>query len=102
MIAYEKLSEAELDQYLLISFLPSRNDKINFSNREVFVGLIFSKLRSLELVEEFGENLIHFTCKAISKEVQNYELIAEVFCLDMKRAKMAALKTYHEFREQLK
>lgn len=96
-MVYEKLSEAELDQYLLIHCYPSIKDKINLSDRENFISYVFSKIKSLKLEAEFGENLVLFVKKTSTKE--SYALVAEIMCCDMKSAKMAALKTFHDEKD---
>ena len=96
-MVYQKLSEAELDQYLLIHCYPSIKDKINLSDRDNFISYVFSKIKLLKLEAEFGENLVLFVKKVSNKE--SYGLVAEIFCCDMKAAKMAALKTFHDEKD---
>jgi hypothetical protein len=98
-MVYEKLSEAELDQYLLISYLPMRKDKINFSDKDTFVSLIVAKIIQLKIEEDFGENLILFAKKDTPWLDDLSLLVSKVFCLEMKIVKMAALKTYHDTTE---
>ena len=107
MVNYEKISEAELDQYLAVSYLPLRKEKINFWDKHNFISLLVSKLRTFDLLDEFGENIIFFAASEAKKEKrilwQGENLMAvEIFCLDMKQIKMAALKTYHENSEFIK
>ena len=98
-MVYEKLTEAELDQFLLISYLPMRKDKINFSDKDTFVSLIVSKIQQMKAEEDFGENLIFFTKKSSPKVNDEFILASRIFCLEMKIVKMAALKTYHDITE---
>lgn len=96
-MVYQKLTEAELDQYLLIHCYPSIKDKVNLSDRENFITYVFSKIRSSKLESEFGENLVHFVKKDIHSD--SYAVVAEIFCCEMKLAKMAALKTFHDDKD---
>jgi hypothetical protein len=96
-MVYEKLTEAELDQFLLISYLPNKKDKINFSDKDTFVSLIVSRIQQMKIEDDFGENLIFFTR---IDSIENLNLLAsKIFCLEMKIVKMAALKTYHDATE---
>jgi hypothetical protein len=99
MVNYEKFSEAELDQYLALSYLPTRREKVNLSDKDNFLSLIIPKLRYYDLVDEFGLNIIFFLRddKKISTRCNNEnELVVETFCMNMRQIKMAALKTYHD------
>jgi len=107
MVNYEKITEAELDQYLALSYLPFRKEKVNFSDRHNFINLLVSRLKMFDLLEEFGENIICFLTLEASHEKQTLPddenlLVVEVFCADIRLIKMAALKCYHENTDIIK
>jgi hypothetical protein len=107
MVNYEKITEAELDQYLALSYLPFRKEKVNFSDRHNFISLLVSRLKLFGLLEEFGENIICFLTLEASHEKQTLPddeklLVVEVFCADIRLMKMAALKCYHENIDTIK
>jgi hypothetical protein len=98
MVNYEKLSEAALDQYLALSYLPLRKEKVNLSDKDNFLSMIIPKLKHFDLLDEFGGNVIHFISedKFSMNKKSNEALAVKVFCMDMRQIKMAALKTYHD------
>lgn len=103
-MVYEKLSDSELDQLLLISYLPNRVDKINFSDKETFISMIVSRIKSMDISEEFGENILLMAKRTsqLERPESNSLSIVSIFCLDMKYIKMAALKTFHDNSEFIK
>lgn len=100
MARYLKLSEAELDGLLTLSYYPSKRDKFNFNDYETFVSTILTKLSDNNLEEEFGDNILELIKNLESKPIGL--IVFSVLNIDMKIAKMAALKTYDENKDSFK
>jgi|688.fasta_scaffold866109_2 hypothetical protein len=100
MTRYLKLSDAELDGLLTLAYYPLKREKFNFSHYETFSTTILIKIASNKLQEEFGDNILE-----LSKELKSLsigEIVYSVMNIDMKLAKMAALKTYDENKDLFK
>jgi hypothetical protein len=102
MTRYKNMTEAELDGLIILSFYPKKKEKLNLSNKEIFIHLIIKKLEDADLLSEFGENVISFFNIEIEKKKDIGVLIYEAFLADIKVFKMAALKTFDENKECIK
>jgi hypothetical protein len=102
MTRYKNMTEAELDGLIILSFYPKKKEKLNLSNKEIFIHLIIKKLEDADLLSEFGENVISFFNIEIEKKKVIGVLIYEAFLADIKVFKMAALKTFDENKECIK
>jgi hypothetical protein len=104
---YFKLSNHELDQLLTMAFVPSRRDKINFSDIDLFHQFITSKIKSNKLQTEFAETILFFLEKInkcpykIINNQTNLNLVFDIFLIDIELYKRVALKVYHDNKEMI-
>jgi len=95
------MTDSELDGLLLLSFHPKKREKLNLSDKELFLYTIVDQIKVFNLEKEFGENIIHFVSKTTAEK--DLGMIAFlIFTIDMKLVKMSALKTFDENKELLK
>lgn len=102
MTRYHNMTESEIDGILLLSFFPKKKEKLNLTNRENFINLILKKLEDHDLLSEFGENVTSFLSKDAQAKKDLGFYIYESFLADIKVYKMAALKTFDEYKEIIK
>lgn len=102
MTRYKNMTETELDGLLVLSFFPNKKEKLNLSNKDIFIHLILKKLDDHNLLSEFGENVITFFSSETQKKRDVGIFIYEAFLADIKVFKMAALKTFDENKECIK
>ncbi len=105
------MTDAELDGLLLLAFHPKKREKLNLTDKELFLHIIVDQIKASCLESEFGENIIHFVTikptptdpKEVKAPRTDLGYIAFlIFTIDMKLVKMSALKTFDEYKESLK
>lgn len=109
---YHKLTEAELDMYLLNAFYPKKKERINFSDIDNFRYMILNLIQEHDLSSEFVECLLgiinidkkEFSDKDKNKDKDNLAIHRHLFTIiniDIKFLKMSALKAFHDNKEHL-
>ncbi len=96
------MTDSELDGLLLLAFYPSHKEKLNLSNREIFINTILKKIYINKLDAELGENMIEFFPKEAKDRIESGVHILQAFLSDIRIVKMAALKTYDDYRGFIK
>ena len=96
------MTDSELDGLLLLAYFPKNKEKLNLSKQDIFINTILKKVSDNELSSELGENMIAFFPKEIqnSKDIGLY--ILQGFLSDIRIVKMAALKTFDDYKGIIK
>lgn len=102
MTRYTNMTDAELDGLLLLSYYPNKKEKLNLSDKELFFNIILKKIIENNLESELGENMIEFFPRSIKNSKDHGLYILQAFLSDIKVVKMAALKTYDDFKGHIK
>lgn len=102
MPRYTNMTDTQLDGLILLAFFPKNQGKVNLSDRDSFINLIVKKIEENDLIEEFGENVASFFHSPY-KNTKSVGVCAYA-CLmsDIRIYKMAALKTYDDFKGTIK
>jgi hypothetical protein len=95
------MTDSELDGLLLLAYFPNNKEKLNLSRQDLFVNTILSKVAEYNLEDELGENMINFFPQKVRDSKEPGKHILQGFLSDIRIVKMAALKTYDDFREML-
>jgi len=104
MTRYDKLSDSELDNLVMLSYHPKKREKLNLSARENFINIIMEKISDHNLQIDFGDcliNLIHKNIKFKKEEILPMTVYLTVVS-EMRILKIAALMLYDENREIIK
>jgi 3-methyladenine DNA glycosylase AlkD len=94
---YERLSEVEIDGLLTIAYSIYTNSK-NL-NTEYFIESVMKKIVHHKLEQEFSETLLRLVD---SNDKETHEIVFIIVNTPIKIIKLAALKTYDDYREFLK
>jgi hypothetical protein len=96
------MTDSELDGLLLLAYFPGRKDKLNLSRKETFLNSIVERIIKNNLESELGENIISFLDIKIIEKKEIGIIVFKTFMADIQIVKMAALKTFDEYKEMIK
>ena len=105
MTRYEQLTESELDGLLMLAFFPNKKEKLNLSNREIFINTIMARIDINNLEVEYGESIIEMlkrTSKSFPKTLTPAWMAYIMALTDIRILKMAALMVFDENKEMIK
>lgn len=92
------MTDTQLDGLILLAFFPKNQGRVNLSDRESFINLIMKKIEENNLIEEFGENVASFFYPPYKDTKSVGECAYACLLADIRIYKMAALKTYDEYK----
>ena len=96
------MTDSELNGLLLLAYFPKNKERLNLSNQEIFINTVLKKIIDNNLENELGENMICFFPKDIQKSKDTGIYILQGFLSDIKIVKMAALKTFDDYKGLIK
>lgn len=93
------MTESELDGLLLLAYFPKRKEKLNLANRDIFITTIMKKISDCKLENEFGESFVALLPSPYNSEDINGASVYMAALCEYNLFKMAALKTYDDYKE---
>jgi hypothetical protein len=102
MARYTNMTDSELDGLLLLAYFPKNKEKLNLSKQDTFINTILKKISDNKLESELGENMIYFFPRDVQLANETGIYILQGFLSDIRIVKMAALKTFDDFKGMIK
>lgn len=102
MTRYHNMTDSELDGLLLLAYFPGRKDKLNLTRKETFLNSIIERITKNNLESELGDSIISFLDITKIEKNDMGIIVFKTFISDIKIVKMAALKTFDDYKEMIK